>query len=739
MRFEEQIKNIREYQLSLINDTGEKIEIDESRIDLFYQIHTALIPEFTPSVTLKPWSNITRVSLDIETTGIEPDDHQVKAIGLGIIDNDDLNKIKHRFFIYGKDTQGLSKNYKNIQFYDNEYECIEAALRFLVTLRSDPFTILEFHNGFLFDLPFLEERSRYWGIDLWNKVFWKSPYLTVDSTAQMFGRPISDQKLPKGSVGYHSYYSYGFELVDTMHKALSWDFVNRKLTGGVGLKNIVYELNIEDQPRQELEYHEMLNCYKNNDWHLLLKYLKDDLTATLKLGDYLVPPYYYQLQLLPHWRLQSIFTRGNGSKWNDILLREYSGLNDRSPGIMNQKETKIFLKEYEIYLQSTGVKPDIRRSYVGAKTGGTAGLYRNVGKIDVASLYPSIMLNYGICSSKDTKYKFLSTLKYCWEERIRQKSLKHLSDEADMLQASLKVLINSGYGSLGTNGIIFNDYKMAALVTAYGRAILDLMDQAIVNFGGTSIELDTDGIYFTFDGDHNELLEYVQSKMPRGIVLENEMFAKGCYIPPYQFKPNTYNLDIVPEAYPGMKKNYILVGLKLPKNKTKDLKVSGIFRNRSVPEIFKSFIPDTIKQIIDEGYNLENDEFLSVTLKIIEKRYLEMCYLFESKKIDKDFIMVTRKAKISKNLNSPRRPDGKVYDNGCVSTDDNGIDIARYFYRSVPRKKGVGYTKKIEPVSLQNFHEYYDDIKHCYLAKIKEASDTISIFTTGIKVTEEIL
>ncbi|QSV52494.1 MAG: hypothetical protein HEP80_05390 [Dolichospermum sp. UKL201] len=52
------------------------------------------------------------------------------------------------------------------------------------------------------------------------------------------------------------------------------------------------------------------------------------------------------------------------------------------------------------------------------------GLHKDIAKIDVSSLYPSIMLKYGICSRKDTQRAQrvgLSILDYLTRERLRLK------------------------------------------------------------------------------------------------------------------------------------------------------------------------------------------------------------------------------------------------------------------------------------------------------------------------------
>ncbi|GAB1538378.1 hypothetical protein NUACC21_10380 [Scytonema sp. NUACC21] len=59
------------------------------------------------------------------------------------------------------------------------------------------------------------------------------------------------------------------------------------------------------------------------------------------------------------------------------------------------------------------------------------------------------------------------------------------------------MLANSQFGFFGTSQLTFNDMEAAALVTAYGRRILQFMIEVINNSGATPIEVDTDGVFFT--------------------------------------------------------------------------------------------------------------------------------------------------------------------------------------------------------------------------------------------------
>src|SRR5260370_38940425 len=67
---------------------------------------------------------------------------------------------------------------------------------------------------------------------------------------------------------------------------------------------------------------------------------------------------------------------------------------------------------------------------------------------------------------------------------------------ADGLQTAFKILINSFYGFLGTNGLHFNDPNAAGRVTDAGREVMARIVDELRTAGATVIEADTDGAFF---------------------------------------------------------------------------------------------------------------------------------------------------------------------------------------------------------------------------------------------------
>jgi len=292
------------------------------------------------------------------------------------------------------------------------------------------------------------------------------------------------------------------------------------------------------------------------------QYLGYDLADTELLADYLMPSVYYQQIFVPGLSVQSLAITGNGKKWQLAIEAQYP--NEPLP------------------------EPSEPVDFQGGLTAGVAGLHRNVSKIDVASLYPSIMLKYGIGSEKDRDDKMLSILDYLLTERLRLKKLAKSGDrEADQKQGALKVLINSAYGFLGTTGVGFNDYCAAALVTAYGRAIATRMIETIEAAGGTPIEVDTDGVMFKCPPGTNDLIfDHVSSAMPEGIKLEHEWQAQAVFIP----KANDGT---------GLCKNYAVFlqdGIKL----------TGQFRKRDRSQLERGYPIEYLKQYIHDPEKAES-------------------------------------------------------------------------------------------------------------------------------------
>jgi DNA polymerase elongation subunit (family B) len=121
-------------------------------------------------------------------------------------------------------------------------------------------------------------------------------------------------------------------------------------------------------------------------------------------------------------------------------------------------------------------KADETKKYEGAISFAVPGIYSNCFKIDLASLYPSIMIEYEVYDDKkDPKGYLLQFVKTFRAKRLEYKKLA--ADTNDNywkeLDTTAKGILNSFYGFCGTSGLNFNSMDCAEFITAKGREILE--------------------------------------------------------------------------------------------------------------------------------------------------------------------------------------------------------------------------------------------------------------------------
>jgi len=167
----------------------------------------------------------------------------------------------------------------------------------------------------------------------------------------------------------------------------------------------------------------------------------------------------------------------------------------------------LFLREYYRQRHSIPEMPMVR----GFEGGYTAifftGVARNVWHCDIASLYPSVMLQFDCFPVTDQLQIFRDLLTDLRTFRLEAKaSMRSATDRKQQqyfqaLQNTFKILINSFYGYLGFAQGHFADFDAAARVTQIGRELLQKMIDWLNARGAQVIEVDTDGIYFVPPAD----------------------------------------------------------------------------------------------------------------------------------------------------------------------------------------------------------------------------------------------
>lgn len=327
-------------------------------------------------------------------------------------------------------------------------------------------SIITGHNIILYDLPFADHVANLFGSGL--KLGRNGSELRFNDRTSYFRKDQTQ------GLDYYRPNIYGREVVDTYFLAIKADMAVKKYDS-YGLKPIIKAEGLEKPGRTFYEASKIRSNWNNpGEWEKIKRYACDDSDDSLALYDLFIPPFFYTAQSVPK-PLQDIVAGATGSQLNAVMVRSY--------------------------LQDTHSIPkaDEAVDYEGAISQGTPGIWKNILKADIASLYPNIMLSFKIFNrAKDPKEHMLKILDYYTTERLKNKQLAKDTGNKyyKHLENSQKISINSIYGFLGTNGVNFNDPKSAALVTKYGREILIKAMQWAKDKEFHLTSVDTDSIAF---------------------------------------------------------------------------------------------------------------------------------------------------------------------------------------------------------------------------------------------------
>lgn len=382
------------------------------------------------------------LSFDIETTGLHADTSKLLLISNTFRNGD---KVERRLFRYDD--------------YKSEKEMVYAWCSYVQSLDPD---ILTGHNIYGFDLPYLNSKGG--GLPIGRN---KRPVYFPK-------RPSLFRKDGSQSYDYFNAQCFGREIIDTFFLSIKFD-VTRKYES-YKLKTIIRQEGLEKKDREHYNAATIKDNYTNAlEWDKICKYAEHDADDALALYDLMIPAFFYYCQHIPK-TMQQVINGASGSQINSFMLRAY-------------------LSEAHSIPKSTQTK-----HYEGGISFGNPGIYKYVGKVDVASLYPSIILEEGIYDkNKDPKGLFLKMVQYFTKERLTNKRLANTTGQRyyrDLEQAQ-KIIINSAYGFMGAPRLNFNSPDNAALVTASGRRILERGLEFAKSKGWTIVNADTDSFSFT--------------------------------------------------------------------------------------------------------------------------------------------------------------------------------------------------------------------------------------------------
>src|SRR5881396_124207 len=345
------------------------------------------------------------------------------------------------------------------------------ALRRLTALikERDP-DVIEGHNLFRFDLPYLVDRAK----KLKTKLDWGR------SGGFLRSRP-SRLQIAEKTIDYPKFTIGGRHFVDTFLLAQFYDVGMRSLAG-FERADVARHFDLCDsEDISTLTGKELQRAYLDDSESFRRRALCG-VRETRALSDLLSPSYFIQAQIFPY-NYQDVIVRGNATRINALFLREYFRQRHSIPEL-----------------------PMVRAFEGGYTDIFFTGVARDVWHCDIASLYPSVMLQFDCFPTTDQLQIFRHLLTDLRTFRLEAKADMRAAEKSGdtarahhfhAFQNTFKILLNSFYGYLGFAQGSFADFDAAARVTQIGRDLLKKMIEWLNARDARVIEVDTDGIYFT--------------------------------------------------------------------------------------------------------------------------------------------------------------------------------------------------------------------------------------------------
>lgn len=435
------------------------------------------------------YADLHRLQFDLETTSLRPERGRI-------------------FMVAVQDSLGFST------VLEAPKESDEAALiaDLCALIRERDPDIIENHNLFGFDLPFLYERAETLGVPLNMGRAGGPPLLRRYEERNAYRR----RRRSRFSVG-------GRELIDTIDAVRRHDFAARDMTGH-GLKAAARYFGVAAPERTYLAGAEVYATYQR-DPETVKRYALDDVMEVNGLSERLLGAPFALAQMAP---------------------RRYESLASAGPamGVLEPMLVRAYLCNGAALPRHAADSDAVTGQHQGGATHLFAGgMAKQVVKADIASMYPSIMRAYKIGPSCDHLGVLLYLVDRLTDLRLHHKSAartaSHNSPEAHAhhaLQAAMKILINSAYGYMGAGSMaLFADRPAADEVTRYGREILAEVVEALRERGMALLEADTDGVYFSApigwsEQQERALVADVAAVLPDGIRLEYEGRFKAMFV-----------------------------------------------------------------------------------------------------------------------------------------------------------------------------------------------------------------
>lgn len=435
------------------------------------------------------YTDLHRLQFDLETTSLHPESGRI-------------------FMVAVRDSHGLAA------VLEAPTEADEAKLigDLCALIRERDPDIIENHNLFGFDLPFLFDRAAALGVPL---------DVGREGGARMLRR--YEERGASGRRRRGRFNVAGRELIDTLDAVRRHDFSARDMPGH-GLKAAARYFGVAAPERTYLAGAEIFSTYLR-DPLTVRSYALDDVAEVDGLSGRLLGAPFALAAMAPR-RYESVASAGPAM------------------GILEPMLVRAYLRAGVALPRQAADSAALLGSHAGGAVHlFAAGVARQAVKADIASMYPSIMRTFRIGPSCDSLGVLLYLVERLTDLRLMHKNAARTAvpDSAaahghHALQAAMKILINSAYGYMGAGSMaMFADRRAADEVTRRGREILSQVVDALRDRGMALLEADTDGVFFSAPlgwtaEQERAVVAEVAAGLPDGIRLEYEGRYPAMYV-----------------------------------------------------------------------------------------------------------------------------------------------------------------------------------------------------------------
>lgn len=335
--------------------------------------------------------------------------------------------------------------------------------------RRDP-DVIEGHNFFRFDLPYVEERARRHGVHL---ALGRDGGTPRRRSARFL---VGDRMIP-----YRHYEVHGRHIIDTWFLAQRYSRADRTLKRN-GLKDVARHFGVAAPDRTYIHGAEA-SWYFDHDPDTLFRYALDDVRETRAISAALSPGCYLQARIFPcRYQDAALVDEATAIDW--LMLREYHARRHSVPAPMSP----------------TPVPGKVVESRI-------AGVSRPVLRCELGPIYAAVM-RHGRCRPRSDELEvFPALLRGLHDLQGGAAPVAEGAPEGEpsrfmaTARAELAVLVDSLHGYLAALAVHFNDHEEADRVTRAGGGHVRRLADGLEARGARVVTMDPGSLYLVPPAD----------------------------------------------------------------------------------------------------------------------------------------------------------------------------------------------------------------------------------------------